>query len=202
MASTVEALSAESKENIMRATKTILSLAIASLFAAGGAALAYGPGPHGGMGLWGPRAGAPVDQAARTESLQAGLDRLKEALKLQPQQKQAWDAYEAKAKAEAQVRAEMRQSMLGQRGDAQAMADHRVTMMKHNAQAAEEINTLRKALVATLTAEQKAIFDDYMSGPRFAHGAGDGTQRGFGPGYGPGRSGRGPGFGPGCAGAV
>jgi len=68
-----------------------------------------------------------------------------------------------------------------------------VTMLKHKAQAAEEINVLRKALAATLTAEQKATFDQYAMGPRFARG----------PGHGPGPGGgRGPGYGRGCTGAA
>jgi LTXXQ motif family protein len=185
----------------MQVKKSILSLAIVSLFAATGAALACGPGPQGaGMG---PHAGAPMDPAQHAERVQARLSGLKEALKLQPNQIDAWNAYEAKVKSEAQTRAQMRQSMQEQRGDAQAMADQHVTMMKHNAQAAEEVNGLRKALVATLSAEQKATFEQYAMGPRFARGAGaDGGQGGFGPGYGPGGGGRGPGHGRGCAGAA
>lgn len=177
----------------MQAKKSILSLALVSLFAATGAALAHGPGPQGGgMGM-GPRAGAPMDPAQHAERVQARLAGLKEALKLQPGQLDAWNAYEAKAKSEAQARAQMRQSMLEQRGDAQAMADQRVAMLKHNAQAAEEINGLRKALVATLSPEQKATFEQYAMGPRFARGSG------YGPGPG---GGRGPGFGRGCIGAA
>ena len=150
----------------MQVKKSILSLAIVSLFAATGAALAYGPGPQGaGME---PHAGAPMDPAQHAERVQARLSGLKEALKLQPNQIDAWNAYEAKVKSEAQTRAQMRQSMQEQRGDAQAMADQRVTMMKHNAQVAEEVNGLRKALVATLSAEQKATFEQYAMGPAAA----------------------------------
>jgi len=172
----------------MQAKKSILSLAVAGLFVVAGTAFAYGPGPQGGgMGMGGP----PVDAAQHAERMQARLGALKEALKLQPNQLDAWNAYEAKVKSEGQARVEMRKAMHQQQGDAQAMADYRVTMMKHNAQAAEEINGLRKSLVATLSAEQKASFDQYSTGPRFARG----------PGQGPG-GGRGPGFGRGCAGAA
>lgn len=174
----------------MKAKQSVLSLAIVGLLAAAGAALAYGPGPQGGgMRMGGP----PADAAQHAERMQLRLNTLKEALKLQPNQLDAWSAYEAKVKSEAQARAQMRQVMLGQRGDAQAMADQRVAMMKHNAQAAEEINGLRKALVATLSTEQKATFEQYAVGPRFARG----------PGAGPGAGdGRGPGHGRGCTGAA
>lgn len=188
----------------MKAKRSILALAIASVFAATGAAFAYGPGPHGaGMGMMGPRAGAPMDPKQQAERVEARLASLKEALKLQPNQLDAWSAYEAKVKSEAQTRAQMRQAMFEHRGDAQAMADQRVAMMKLNAQAAEEVNGLRKALAATLSAEQKATFDQQAMGPRFARGPGAGAQPGYGPGYGPGPGGgRGPGFGRGCIGAA
>jgi hypothetical protein len=116
-------------------------------------------------------------------------------LKLQAGQMDAWNAYEAKVKSEAQARTQMRQGMLDLRNDPQAMADYRVTMMKHNAQSAEEVNGLRKALVAALTPEQKATFDQYAPGPHLARGPGYGS--GFGPGTG---GGRGPGYGRGCVG--
>jgi Spy/CpxP family protein refolding chaperone len=178
----------------MQARKSILSLAIVSLFAAAGAALAYGPGPQGGgMRMGGP----PATAAEHAERMQARLGSLKEALKLQPNQLDAWNAYEAKVKAEGQARFEMRQAMHQQQGDAQALADQRVAMMKQKAQAAEEINGLRKALVAKLTPEQKATFDQYSMGPHMGRGPGaDGGKPGMGPGYGPGPGGgRGPGYG-------
>jgi hypothetical protein len=186
----------------MKAKGSILSLAIVGLFAATGVALAYGPGPHGwGGGMMG-GAGAPMDPALSVERVQFRLAGLKDALKLQPNQIEAWNAYEAKVKTEAQARAQLRQTMFEQRGDAEAWADHRVTMMKHNAQAAEEINGLRKALLATLTAEQKATFERYAMGPGFMRGpAAEGGPRGYGPGPGYG-GGRGPGFGRGCPGAA
>jgi hypothetical protein len=87
----------------------------------------------------------------------------------------------------------MRESMFDSRGDAQAMGDQHTAMMKHNAQAAEDINGLRKALLATFSAEQKATFDQYAPGP----GQWRGMQgRGPGPGFGAGRGGgRGMGYG-------
>ena len=184
----------------MQAKKSILTLAVVGLFAAASAAFAYGPGPQGGgMGMGGP----PADAAQHAERMQARLGTLKEALKLQPNQLDAWNAYEAKVRSEGQARFQMRQAMQ-QQGDAQAMADQRVAMMKHKAQAAEEINGLRKALVATLTEEQKATFDQYATGPRFARGPGaEAGKPGYGPGYGPGPGGgRGRGHGRGCMGVV
>jgi hypothetical protein len=124
---------------------------------------------------------------------------IKDALKLQPNQADAWNAYEAKVKTAAQARAQLRQGMAERRGNPEAMADYRVTMMKHNAQAAEEVNGLRKALVATLTPEQRATFERYAMGPGMARGPGGGHGPGFGPGMG---GGRGPGFGRGCTGAA
>jgi hypothetical protein len=200
LSSTAGRIRPSMKEKSMSARTSILVLAIASLFATAGTALAYGPGPQAGMG---PRAAA-AEPAQRVERLQTRLAELKEALKLQPGQLEAWNTYEARVTAAAQSRAQMRQSMLDSRGDAQAMADQRVAMMKHNAAAAEEVNELRKALVATLTPEQKATFEQFAPGHRFAGGPGAaGARHGHGHGYGPGAGGgRGPGFGRGCVGAA
>jgi DNA-binding phage protein len=111
----------------------------------------------------------------------------------------AWNAYESKVKEQAQVSAQMRQAMQEQAGDAQALADQRVAMMKQRAQAAEEVNSLRKSLVAALSPEQKATFEQYAMGPHFAGGPGGGAQRGYGPGP---SGGRGAGFGRSCIGAA
>ena len=176
----------------MQAKKSILSLALVSLFATAGAALAYGPGPQGGgMRMGGP----PADATQHAERMQTRLSTLKEALKLQPTQLDAWNAYEAKVKSEGQAHFQMRQAMQ-QQSDAQALADQRVAMMKQRAQAAEEINGVRKALVATLSPEQKATFEQYSAGPRMGRGPGGGMPgHGPGPGQGPGRGGQGPGYG-------
>lgn len=185
----------------MQARRTVLALAAVSAVAVAASALAHGPGFDGmgfgagaGMGTgFGPGSGAMLNPAVHAERVQSQLEALKGALKLQPAQVAAWNAYEAKVKEDAQARARLHQAMFDNRGDAQAVADQRVTMKKHNAQAADEINSLRKALHASLNDEQKAVFDQYSVGPRFAAGTA-GAQRGVGPGYGP-RGGRGPGFG-------
>lgn len=160
----------------MQARRTIVSVAIVGVFAAAASALAYGPGPRAGDGF-GP--GAHMDPAWHSERAQWRLDELKAALKLQPAQRAAWDAYAAKVKSEAQARAQLRQGVWEARGDAQAFADSRMTMMRHNAQAAGEINELRKSLYASLSDEQRATFDQYAMGPRFARGP-----AGARPGYG------------------
>jgi hypothetical protein len=153
--------------------------------------------------MMGPGAGAPMDPAQQAERVQFRMAGIKDALKLQPNQAEAWNAYEAKVKAEAQVRAQLHQGMAERRGNPEAMADYRVTMLKHRAQAAEELNGLRKALVAALTPEQKATFERYAMGPGMARGPGGGPGFGPGQGFGPGMGGgRGPGFGRGCIGAA
>jgi hypothetical protein len=162
----------------MKARMTLIALALAGAVATTGA-LAHGGmgyGPHGGPGMRGP---ATPEQATQR------LAPLKDALKLQPNQMAAWNAFEGKVKANAQARAKLRESMPAP-ANRDAMADFRVSMMKFNAQAADETNQARKALVATLTPEQKATFDSFRPGPMAG-----------GPGYGQGRHHGGPGYGPG-----
>jgi hypothetical protein len=173
----------------MIAAALAASMLAATAYAHGGHGWGGGPGPGAGRGdMRGP---APEQMAQRmTERLTA----LKGALKLQPNQTAAWDAYEAKVAANMQARAKMHEAMPA-RGDRDAMADFRVTMMKFNAQAADEANQARKALTATFSAEQKATFDSFR-GPGAMAGAGPGARSG-GPGMGGGRGmgGRGCGMG-------
>lgn len=177
----------------MKARNTLLTIAIAgALGAMATAALAHGPGwgqrgadcpvgancamagagPMMGMGGMGVRGGP------NPEFAQARLDQLKAALKLQPNQLAAWNAFEARIKAQVEERASMHETMRNFQGDSQALADQRVAMMKSRAQAAEEINALRKALYATLTPEQKATFDQFRPGPGGMAGYGPGRGRG------------------------
>ena len=161
----------------------VMAVALAAALAAGTAMA------HGGMG-YGPGSGPGQRGPMTSEQIAQRISPLKEALKLQPNQLDAWNAYEAKLAANAQARAKLHEAMPA-RGDRDAMADFRVTMMKFNAQAAEETNNARKALVATLSAEQKTTFDNFRPGP---------MARGGGAGYGPGHrhGGSGPGHGPGA----
>lgn len=175
----------------MKARNTLLTIAVAgALGALATAALAHGPGwggancpagancamagagPMMGMGGMGMRGGP------NPEFAQARLDQLEAALKLQPNQLAAWNAYEARAKAQVEERVKTREAMQNLQGDPQALADQRVAWMKQRAQAAEEINGLRKALYATLTPEQKATFDQFRPGPGGMAGYGPGRGRG------------------------
>jgi hypothetical protein len=168
----------------MKARMTLIALTLAGALTTTGA-MAYGVyGPGRGAG-YGPGVRAP----ATPEQVTQRLAPLKDALKLQPDQMAAWNAFEGKVTANAQARAKLRESMPAP-ADRDAMADFRVSMMKFNAQAADEANQARKALLATLSPEQKATFDSYRPGP----------MAGGGPGYGPGHRHGGPGYGPGLRG--
>lgn len=176
----------------MKARNTLLTIAVAgALGALATAALAHGPGwggancpagancamagagPMMGMGGMG-MGGMGMRGGPNPEFAQARLDQLEAALKLQPDQLAAWNAYEARIKAQVEERVKLRETMRNFQGDSQALADQRVAMMKSRAQAAEEINGLRKALYATLTPEQKATFDQFRPGPGGMAGYGRG----------------------------
>ena len=145
-----------------------------------------GMGPMGGPGAAGGPGGMRGMRGERMPEIAAQrLAGVKDALKLQPGQVAAWDAFEAKARSTVEARARMRAGMVEHRGNADAMAEHRVTMMKFNAQAAEEMLAARKALVAVLTPEQKATFDQFAPGMG-PMARGPGMRRGYGtPGAGP-----------------
>lgn len=162
----------------MKVRKSLLTIAVAGAMGAlATAALAHGPGWGGtGFATAGPMMG--MRGGPNPEFAQARLDQLEAALKLQPNQLAAWTAYEARVKAQVDERVKMREAMQNLHGDAQALADQRVAWMKQRAQAAEEINELRKALYATLTPEQKATFDQFRPGPGGMAGYGPGRGRG------------------------
>lgn len=178
----------------MNARMKLMAVALVAALSAG-TALAHGGmgyGPHGGTGARGPMTPEQVTQR---------LAPLKDALELQPSQLGAWNAFEGKITANAQARNKLREARPAPT-DRDALADFRVTMLKFNAQAAEETNAARKALVATLTPEQKATFDGFRPGHGpMAGGRGDG----YGPGHRHGGGGYGPGYGGGprggCMGA-
>jgi hypothetical protein len=180
----------------MIAATLAASMLAATAYAHGGPGWGGGPGQGPGYGpgrgdmrgdMRGEMRAAPEQMA---QQMTQRLASLKGALMLQPSQIAAWDAYEARLVANQQARVKMHESMPA-RGDHDAMADFRVSMMKFNAQAAEETNQARKALVATLSTEQKATFDSFRGpGPQ---AAGPGQRFGGGPGM---RGGRGCGVGP------
>lgn len=166
----------------MNARKSLIAAVVLAAFGMTAAtALAQGPG-RGADGT--PRADCPLHEncpayglgsgagrgGMQPENVTARLADMKAALALQPDQLAAWDAYAARVQAQAEARAKLREGMYALRGDRQAMSDYRVTMLKQNAEAAEQINTLRKELTATLTAEQRATFDHFRMGPAVGDG--------------------------------
>lgn len=152
----------------MQAKMKFVAVALAGTLAVASAMAQMTPAAGSGYGRMDGRGPPSAEQITQR------LTPLKDALKLRPDQISAWDAYEAKLVAAAQARSKMHEAMPA-RGDRDAMADFHVTMMKFNAQAAEETNLALKALVARLSAEQKATFDVFRPGPGpMAGGRGDG----------------------------
>lgn len=161
----------------MTSRRRWLSAAVAALVVGVAVpALAHGPGygPGPGAQRFGPMAGAQPERA------KARMEALRGELKLAPNQVAAFDAYAAKVQAEADARARLRAEMQSRSGDAQAMSEFRVTMARHNADAAQELHTLRTNLYAVLNAEQRTVLDHYGPGARM------GQRFGAGPGWGPG----------------
>lgn len=93
---------------------------------------------------------------------------------------EAWNGFEARVAAMREGRTKQMEQMQKLRDNPDALADYRVTMLQERAQAAAEINTARKTLVATLTPEQKATFDSFRRGPMGP--GGPGHRHGYGPG--------------------
>ncbi len=174
----------------MKARNTLLTVTAAgALGAIATAALAHGPGwdnnnahcpaaAHCMMAGAGPMAGMGMRGGRSPEFAQARLDLLKAALNLQPDQLDAWNAFEARVKAQREERAKMHEAMRNFQGDSQALADQRVEWLKRRAQAAEEINAVTKRLYSTLTPEQKATFDRFRPGPGAMAAYGPGRGRG------------------------
>lgn len=158
----------------MKPRMTLIALAFAGTLAAAGAMAHGGPG-YGHAGGYGPGARGP----ASIQQVTQRLDVLKAELKLAPNQMGAWNAWQTTVLSNVQARNKMMESMPA-RGDRDAMGDFRVSMMKFNAQAAEQSNAARKALVATMSAEQKASFD--RVGPGTGRGPGMGSGMGSGRG--------------------
>lgn len=163
--------------------KTSLRILAAAGLLAGSAAIALAqpaPPPAGPMGQGAPcancPAGGPGMQAHRgmgmgmgmdptqmhaqmQERMQARMDALKAQLKLSPAQQPAWDALDAKLKAQAEARRAQLTEMQAVRGDAQKMLEFRAETMKRNGERLSEIAAARAALVAQLTPEQKTMLD-------------------------------------------
>lgn len=142
----------------MRLRMTLVALALAGALA-GGTAMAHGGPRHGD----GPRGPVTAEQVSKR------LNVLKDELKLQPAQMSAWNAFEAKIISNTEARIKLRESR-PRTDDRDARMDFKVRMLKFKAQAAEETLAARKALVATLTPEQKAMFDRFGPGRQMRHG--------------------------------
>lgn len=153
----------------------LIAVALAGALATGTTGFAFA---HGGPGM-GPHGGRMEGRGPQPEQVGQRLTALKTALNLKPNQQPAWDAFEAKIKANQQARIKLREAMPAP-GDREAIADFRVQMMKFNAQAAEETNQARKALVGLLSAEQKLVYDNFRPGPGPMAGR---RGEGYGPGH-------------------
>lgn len=157
----------------MNARRSILSTFVAGALAlAAAGALAHAG--HGNPG--GPGAGRGPNPAA----VEQRMSDLKAQLQLNEAQAPAWTSYEGAIRRAAEGRKALRDSLQGARGNPDAMADGRVAMLKFNAQSAEEINTARKALVVTLTPQQKATFDQFRAQGMMAGRGHGGSGRGAG----------------------
>lgn len=163
----------------MKARITITTLIASTLVALAASASAHGPwaGPDHGRGANSERFGG-MGPMAQPEAATARIKALEARLKLQPNQTKAFEAYAAKVQTEAEVRAKFHEGMQSRMGDPDSMRDYRVTIVKHQAEALDELNTLRRNLVAVLTPEQKQVLDrfgvGFGSGPRMGGMAGRG----------------------------
>ena len=160
---------------IIAATLAVVSLSAVSIVSAhqgGGAGLGYGcgagqatgmmghgMGPGAGMGpghtMGGMRGMGGMASPAVTA---ARLGDMKAALKITPAQETAWASYEAQVKQQAQTRQTFHTAMQAQMQDPKLSIDRNAqheTMSKLFAAQAEA----RTALVAVLTPEQKALFE-------------------------------------------
>ncbi len=161
----------------MKTRRTMMAAAVAALLAAVAVpAFSHGPGYGPGMGA---RSGA--FGGAQPERAKARIEALRSDLKLTPNQTAAFDAWAAKVQTEAEARAKLRTEMQSRFGDPQAMSELRVTMARHNAEAAQELHTLRTNLYTVLSAEQKKVLDGYGPGagmgPRYGAGSCEGRVR-------------------------
>lgn len=157
----------------MRTKDTMTAVAFAALLAGAGVAAAQSAPPAPPPGMHGRHAPLTAEQAS--QRLATRLDALRAALYLQPTQTAAWDAFAGTLQSNLQARRKLREARPAA-ADREALADYRVALLKFNAQAADQANQARKALVATFSPEQKAALDGFRARP--------GAQR---------REGRGPG---------
>lgn len=153
----------------------IAGIAGVSIFSAA-AVIAGGPtcdrhdggraGMSHGMGGHGPRHAsfAPEERATRH------LDELKSALKLQPAQEGAWNAFAAAAQEQAKAMGTARDEMHGK--EAQTMPermDLAHKLAKQREQGMDKVAQAMKALYASLTPEQRKVLDQQHGGRMGGH---------------------------------
>jgi hypothetical protein len=152
--------------NATRNTLAILMTSVSLVLAAGAAQAQpcgmMGGGPGMGCGAWGAKSAATVD---------ARLAAFKTELKISPEQEAAWQAYAAKAKEQAERVQAMRASRPGATMSGADRLAFRSQMMKQRATELEELSGLARTLEATLSAEQRAVFDR-CPGPMGGRGGG------------------------------
>ncbi len=156
----------------MSPRNTIATLIATTTLSVGSLAFAHSPGAGPGPGP-GHMAGQR-GMGMQPEAVNQRLAQVKDALKLSPDQQNAWTSYEQAVKRGADGRAKLHESMQASRGQPDAMGDAHVAMLKFNAQSAEEINNARKALVATLSPEQKTTFESFRAQRAHRHEGGQG----------------------------
>lgn len=152
----------------MTGCKTMLTLAVSlSMAAVAGSALAQGSGATVGPApvvkpKTAPAAPATAAAPAPTRApapRRVGLDEMKAALKLKPSQMEAWAAYETALKARADQELPVRSERKSRDGTAATPTEPRAQAAKQGAQASENVAAARDKLVATLSPEQKATFE-------------------------------------------
>ena len=168
---------------IAAAVATTLGLAAAA-YAYQGGGPGFGPcngdgpragmaGPYGGRGDFNP-----------TAMIEGRLAYQKAELNITKAQETAWQAYSAKARAQAGIMLAMRGTMLNTDGSAPERIAARTALMKQHLAQAEAMSAALKDLYAVLTPEQKAIADQQFGHMGGGFGMGGYGMGGYGMGYG------------------
>jgi len=125
-------------------------------------------GDRRGEGTEGPGGGGPQErgdsfQDALAQDFQTRLDRLKEALKITPEQETLWQGYEDRVKA-LMTDMNARPTPSPDNQTALQKVDQQVNIVRDRLTAMEDIGIAAKTLYAKLTDEQKAIADQRLAG--------------------------------------
>jgi len=135
-------------------TALTLGLSMAPVQARPGG-MGMGPCGQGMMGGMGPGMGSG-NMAANVD---ARLNDVKSQLKLVPEQEGAWQAYADKVKEQAQRMQTLRETRPGATMNGPDRQAFRASMMRQRADEMDAIAQASRGLYATLTPEQKAVFD-------------------------------------------